>query len=774
MEAASLKVNEASLTGESLPVGKSLDPIEEEVPLGDRRNLGFMGTVVEAGRGKGVIVATGMDTELGKIAGLVQEEPRGETPLQRQLARFARHLSLAILAVVAFIFAIGYLRQPEELFLHFLTAVALAVAAIPEALPAVVTIGLALGLRRMARRNALIRRLPAVEALGSASVICTDKTGTLTTGKMNVRVAVTPEAEYEVEGEGFHPEGEYRRDAEPVDPVEDEVLRRLLLAGLLCNDARLVERDDRWEIDGDSTEGAILVAAIRAGLSRDREEGENPRVAEIPFSSERKRMTTIHAPLGESQQGPPQEQGDGAWTALLQGAEEVTAWMKGAPEVVVARCTRLLRRDGAAPLTESDREAFLNRATELAEQAYRVLAMAYRPLPPNLPSLEAVEEDLICLGMVGIMDAPRREAIEAVEQCRAAGIQVVMVTGDHKVTALAIAREMGIYREDDLVLTGSEMRRLTAGELAKRVERVKVYARLSPEQKVKILDAWKQRGFNVAMTGDGVNDAPALKRADIGVAMGITGTDVAKEAADMVLTDDNFASIVEAVEEGRGVYENIRKFIRYLLSTNSGEVLVLLVASALFLPLPLLPLQILWINLITDGFPALALGVEPKERHLMRRPPRDPREGILAGGIAFHIVWVGLLMTVGTLSLFLWGLGQQGIDYARSLAFYTIAMFQVFHVLAIRVSRDSVFTAGFFRNPYLIGAVFLTALLQLAVIYAPFLQVAFETLPLALDHLLLATGVAATVFVAVEAEKGFRRRRGGESLTTGELPSVEG
>lgn len=455
---------------------------------------------------------------------------------------------------------------------------------------------------------------------------------------------------------------------------------------------------------------------------------------------------------------------------------DVTAWTKGAPEVVVARSTRVLRGDGVAPLSEADREALLERATELAEQAYRVLALAYRPLPPDLPSLEAdaVEEDLVYLGMVGIMDAPRREAIEAVERCRAAGIQVVMVTGDHRVTALAIAREMGIYGEGDLALTGGEVERLTAEELAERVERVKVYARLSPEQKVKIVDAWKRRGFNVAMTGDGVNDAPALKRSDIGVAMGITGTDVAKEAADVVLTDDNFASIVEAVEEGRGVYENIRKFVRYLLSTNSGEVLVLFVASVLFLPLPLLPLQILWINLVTDGFPALALGVEPKERHLMRRPPRDPQAGILAGGIAYHIVWVGLLMTVGTLSLFLWGLGLNGIEYARSLAFYTIAMFQVFHVLAIRVSRESVFTAGFFRNPYLIGAVLLTAFLQLAVIYAPVLQVPFDTLPLALEHLLLATGVAATVFVAVEAEKGVRRRWGGESLTTGGEPSVEG
>ncbi|MFQ5552557.1 MAG: cation-translocating P-type ATPase [Thermoplasmata archaeon] len=763
-EVANLLVNEASLTGESVAVHKGLDPVPEGAPLGDRTNLSFMGTAANVGRGRGFVVATGMATELGRIAGMVQEESVPQTPLQRQLARFAKQLGVVILAVVLFVFLVGYLRDPDAIVELFLTAVALAVAAIPEALPAVVTVGLALGLRRMARRHALIRRLPAVEALGGTTVICTDKTGTLTTGQMNIRIVAVGDREYEVVGEGFAPEGVYRLQGQRVDPADDEGLMRLLSAALLDNDARLVQEGAQWTVLGDPTEGALLVAAMRAGLRPEVLEADLPRVGEVPFTSERKRMTTIHAPVDAETLAEFRARGDETLELLGEIPGKV-AWTKGAPEAVLERSAAVYSDGESVPLTEEDREGILERARSLAWQAYRVLALAYRELPDQLPDLgeETVERDLVYLGLVGMMDAPRKDAIEAVKRSKEAGIEVVMITGDHLLTAEAVAREMGILEEGEDVMTAADLDRLPVKQLAERVEHVKVYARVSPEHKVKIVSAWKRRGAVVAMTGDGVNDAPALRRSDIGIAMGITGTDVAKESSDVVLTDDNFASISVAVEEGRGVYENIRKFVRYLLSTNSGEVMILFVAAAAFLPLPLLPLQILWINLITDGFPAIALAVERKESGLMERPPRDPRTGILSGDMGFHIIWVGLLMTGGSLGLFLWTLDREGLEFARSLTFYTVAMFQVFHVLAIRVSRESVFTAGFFGNPWLIGAVALTVGLQLAVIYFPPLQVAFQTVGLPLADLLIATLVASSVFFAVEVEKGMRRR--GEGYT---------
>ncbi|MFQ5920269.1 MAG: cation-translocating P-type ATPase, partial [Thermoplasmata archaeon] len=614
-------------------------------------------------------------------------------------------------------------------------------------------------LRRMARRHALIRRLPAVEALGATTVICTDKTGTLTTGQMNIRIVAVGDREYKVVGEGFAPDGVFRLEGQAVDPADDEGLMRLLSAALLDNDARLVQEDGQWTVLGDPTEGALVVAAMRAGLRPEVLEADLPRLAEVPFTSERKRMTTIHAPVDAETLAEFRARGDETLPLLGEISGKV-AWTKGAPGAVLERCTALYSDGETVPLTEEDRESILERARSLAWKAYRVLALAYRELPDQLPDLgeEAVETDLVYLGLVGMMDSPRQDAIEAVKRSKAAGIEVVMITGDHLLTAKAVAREMGILEAGEDVMTAAELDRLTVKALAERVERVKVYARVSPEHKVKIVRAWKRKGAVVAMTGDGVNDAPALRRSDIGIAMGITGTDVAKESSDVVLTDDNFASISVTVEEGRGVYENIRKFVRYLLSTNSGEVMILFVAAAAFLPLPLLPLQILWINLITDGFPALALAVERKESGLMERPPRDPRTGILSGDMGFHIIWVGLLMTGGSLGLFLWALEQEGLEFARSLTFYTVAMFQVFHVLAIRVSRDSVFKAGFFGNPWLIGAVSLTVALQLAVIYFPPLQAAFQTVGLPVADLLIATLVASSVFFAVELEKAFRRR----------------
>ncbi len=765
LEVASLRANEASLTGESTPVSKIVEPLPGDVFLGDRRNMAFMGTTVDGGRGKAVVLATGMATELGKIAGLVQQETKEETPLQRQLNRLGKQLGLVVLATAGLIFAIGFLQNPGQVEILFLTAVGLAVAAIPEGLPAVVTICLALGLQRMIKRHALVRKLPAVEALGAATVICSDKTGTLTKGEMNVREILTGDRVYEVRGEGFDPAGEIVLDGGRVDLANHPLLRETLLCGMLCNDASVKREGSRWVVDGDPTEGALVVAGMRVGLDKVALEAESPRVAEIAFTSERKKMSTLHVAsprdaLIEVLAVPEEER-----HLRLSALGPKRLYVKGAPERTLAACSHHMVDGERRPLTDYDRKQYLYRNQEMATRALRVLGLATREFPHELPPVreDALERDLTFLGLVGMMDAPRLDAIKAIQECKRAGIQVVMITGDHKLTAMAVAREMGILGSGDRALTGEELDKTSDAELGRDVERIKVYARVSPEHKMRIVDAWKRKGHIVTMTGDGVNDAPALKRAGLGVAMGITGTDVAKESADMVLLDDNFASIVHAVEEGRGIYDNIRKFVRYMLSTNSGEVLTIFMASILFLPLPLLPLQILWINLITDGFPALALTVEPKERGLMERKPRNPRAGVLAGGIGFHIVWVGSLMTVGTLALFLWSL-QNGVadaehKEARTLAFYVLTMFQVFHVLAIRVERKSVFTEGFFRNRHLIFAVILTVGLQLMVIYVPFLQVAFRTVPLAAEELLLATLVGSSVFFAVELEKWLRRRR---------------
>ena len=765
LEAASLRTNEASLTGESTPVSKIVAPLRGEAFLGDRRNMVFMGTTVDGGRGRAVVVATGMATELGKIAGLVQQETKEETPLQRQLNRLGKQLGIVVLATAGVVFLIGFLQNPGQLEVLFLTAVGLAVAAIPEGLPAVVTICLALGLQRMIKRHALVRKLPAVEALGAATVICSDKTGTLTKGEMNVRSILAGGRLYEVRGEGFDPSGDIRLDGTGVDLGRSPDLREALVCGVLCDDATLKREGDRWVVEGDPTEGALIVAARRAGLDADILQSEQPRVAEIAFTSERKMMSTLHAPVSaEALREILAVSEDRRHLTLAELGAKVL-YVKGAPERVLAACTHHLVDGERRPLTDFDRKQYLFRSQEMATRALRVLGLASRSFPSEVPPIAeaGLEAGLTFLGLAGMMDAPRLDAIKAIEECKRAGIMVVMITGDHKLTAMAVAREMGLLGPGDRALMGEELDKISDEELGRDVERVRVYARVSPEHKMRIVEAWKRKGHIVAMTGDGVNDAPALKRAGLGVAMGITGTDVAKESADMVLLDDNFASIVHAVEEGRGIYDNIRKFVRYMLSTNSGEVLAIFTASVLFLPLPLLPLQILWINLITDGFPALALTVEPKERGLMERKPRDPKAGVLSGGIGFHIAWVGALMTVGTLALFVWSLQNTPADpehrQARTLAFYVLTVFQVFHVLAIRVERKSVFTEGFFRNRHLIIAVLLAVGLQLMVIYVPTFQLAFKTLPLTAGELLLATLIGSSVFFAVELEKWLRRRR---------------
>jgi len=768
LEAASLRVNEASLTGESLPVSKATEALPRETFLGDRKNLVFMGTTVDGGRGKAVVVETAMATELGKIAGLVQQETKEETPLQKQLDRLGRQIGIAVLLAAGLIFVIGVLRElpgldASHVELLFLTAVGLSVAAIPEGLPAIVTISLALGLQRMIRRHALIRKLPAVEALGAASVICSDKTGTLTKGEMNVRAIVASDREYEVRGEGFDPTGDVRIGGQKADLAAHPDLRQLLECAVLCNDAALKNESGRWVVEGDPTEGALLVAAIRADLDPDSIRADMPRLAEVAFTSERKKMSTLHAELSEPDLRAILSVPEGERHTRLEGAGAYL-FVKGAPERVLATCAYHVVEGVRKPLTEYDRKQYLFRNQEMATRALRVLGFAVREFPREVPPLreDALETDLTFLGLAGMMDAPRADAIAAIERCKRAGIHVVMITGDHKLTAMAVAREMGILGEGERALTGEELGRMSDDELVREVDRIRVYARVAPEHKMRIVDAWKKAGHIVAMTGDGVNDAPALKRSDLGVAMGITGTDVAKESADMVLTDDNFASIVSAIEEGRGIYENIRKFVAFLLSANAGEVLVMFIATLAladpqFLPF-FSPVQLLWINLVTDGLPALALGVDPYPTDLMARSPRNPKEGVLSRDILFLIVVVAVILTVGTLGIFFWELaGQADVIRARTVAFTTLVFFELFLVFAIRSPRQTLWSVGPLSNPKLIVAVLASMALQLLVVYTPFLQGPFQTEPLTVVDWVRTLLISFSAFAFVEALKVGRR-----------------
>ncbi|MCX7007188.1 MAG: HAD-IC family P-type ATPase, partial [Kiritimatiellaeota bacterium] len=600
---ANLAVQEASLTGESAPVAKHTPALAAaELPLAERANIAYMGTAVVTGKGRALVSETGMRTELGRIAGMIQAIESEPTPLQKKLAAFGAFLVKLCAVLVALVFVLQWWRAGwhlHDLSEIFLTAVSLAVAAIPEGLPAVVTIALALGVQRMVKRHALIRKLPSVETLGCATVICSDKTGTLTRNEMTVQAVVAGGQHYEVSGIGYAPQGEFRCSGGLRPPSEEPALRAALMCATLCNAASLREEDGSWKITGDPTEAALLTAAAKAGLNRTALETEQPMLEELPFDSERKRMTMIRRTA------------DG----------RRIAYVKGAPDVMLAHCR----------LSDADRAALARTNAELAGRALRVLAVAQRELGPEItePTVENVERDLTFLGLIAMMDPPRAEAKIAMATCRTAGIRAVMITGDDPNTATAIGRELGMLGADDRAMTGAELEKLDDTALAAQVERTPVFARVAPEHKLRIVRAWKQRGQIVAMTGDGVNDAPAVKEADIGVAMGITGTDVTKEVSDMIVTDDNFASIVAAVEEGRGIYDNILKFVHYLLSCNIGEILVMLVASLFGLPAPLLPIHILWINLVTDGLPALALGVDPVDTDIMRRPPRAPTEAVV-------------------------------------------------------------------------------------------------------------------------------------------------
>jgi len=709
VEVVQLRMDEAALTGESVTVDKTLGALpSRELALGDRRNMAFKGTTVAAGRGSGIAVATGMATELGKIAALLDTGVVPQTPLQKRLALFGRRLGLVVIAICVVIFAFGLLRGEEPLLL-FLTAVSLAVAAIPEALPAVVTISLALGATKLAKHNALVRRLPAVETLGSVTCICSDKTGTLTQNRMRV-----------VE---IHCADATMRDWGGV--AENEALRTLFTALALSNDAH---RDRRGRVTGDPTETALLQAAADAGFDKADLEATTPRELELPFDSERKRMTTLH-----------------------RVGDHCVAYTKGAPESVLPRCVTTLGADG------NDRwrgAAVLATAERMAADGLRVLAIARRTWS-HLPSAvdpEALESELAFVGLVGLIDAPRREAKEAVGVCRTAGITPVMITGDHPATARAIALELGIVGAEGRVLTGAELAQLDDEAFAREVADIRVYARVDPAQKIRIVEALQRRGEFVAMTGDGVNDAPALKRADIGVAMGRGGTDVAREASSLVLLDDNFATIVGAVREGRRVFDNVRKFIRFVMAGNSGEIWAIFLAPFLGLPIPLLPIHILWVNLVTDGLPGLALAAEPEERGVMRRPPRPPQESVFAHGMWQHMLWVGLL--IGGLALLAqaWAI-ESGSTHWRTMAFTVLTLAQLAHVMAIRSERDSLFRQGLASNLPLLGAVVVTLALQMAAVYAPFMNVALNTHPLTATELGLCLALSSVVFFAVEAEK---------------------
>lgn len=730
IEAINLKAEEAALTGESVPVEKH-DELTAPLnaPLGDRRNMVFAGTSAVYGRGRAVVVATGMQTEFGHIAGMLQQVKSEITPLQKSLDRVGKTLTLAAFGIVLVIVVLGLFRgQP---FLEIVVfGIALAVAVVPEALPAVVTISLAIGVQRMAKRNALVRQLPAVETLGCTSIICSDKTGTLTKDEMTVRkILLADNTLLEVTGSGYDPKGEFLLNGQPYSVTAS--LKLLLEAATLASDARLAKTDGAWYLKGDPTEAALVVAAKKAGLEKELLDEQFRRVAEIPFSSETKRMTTLHqTPTGS------------------------VAYSKGAAEVIVAACTMYQTKAGVAPLTADLRANFLKATHALAQEALRVIGVAYKPDK----ELTRAEQEMIFLGLFGMIDPPRPEAKEAIARCRAAGIQLMMITGDHPVTAEAIARELNLLAPGGLVITGAELQALSAQELEAKIEGISVCARVSPEHKLRVVEALQKRGHIVAMTGDGVNDAPALKRANIGIAMGITGTDVTKEAAAMTLTDDNFASIVAAVEEGRIIFSNIKKFLVYLLSSNIGEIGLIAIASFAGLPLPLSAVQILYVNLASDGLPALALAVDPGEADIMRRPPRKLSTGLFSRSVMALMLVGGLWSMLANFSLFVWARHQGMADTKiMTLVFVTLILIELLKTYNFRSDYRSVFYRPF-ANRWLNWAVLWEVCLLLAVVYVPILHAPFSTVALSLTDWGIALGAAVTIVPVLEVAKWLLRR----------------
>jgi Ca2+-transporting ATPase len=750
IEVANLRVEEASLTGESEPVDKTNEGLDgENIPLGDRANMVYMGTIVTYGRGLAMVVKTGMDTELGRIAAMIQTVEDDQTPLQKRMDRMGRTLALVALGIVAVVFGLGLLRgeDPGEMFL---TAVAMAVAAVPEGLPAVVAIALALGAQRMLRRQALIRKLPAVETLGSVTVISSDKTGTLTANEMQLKVL-------DVAG--------HTRDLDwlPGQPNPDQslkdfdpALKLLVLGGALNNDAQLVtdpESPEDFMVLGDPTEGALVSAAANLGLAKQDLEAHFPRLDEVPFSSERKRMSTIHEIAQDAAGYLPIPLADAA-----KAGNQAISFTKGAVDGMLEISAQVFVDGQIQPIDQAWKERIEKASESMASEGLRVLGLGYEIIPraANGKLADQAERALVFVGLYGMMDPPRPEAFEAVSVSRAAGIRTIMITGDHPLTAERIARDLGIAGEGGTI-TGRQLSSMSDDELAQQVAHVNVFARVAPEHKLRIVSALQSRGEIVAMTGDGVNDAPALRKADIGVAMGITGTDVSKEASDMVLLDDNYATIVGAVREGRTIFSNIRKFIKYTMTSNAGEVIVMLLAPFFGLPLPLTALQILWINLVTDGFPGLALSVEPTEKDTMKRPPLAPSTGIFAGGLGNHILWVGLLMGLVSLGIGIWG-WRNGNPYWSTMVFTTLTLSQMGHALAVRSDKRSLFAQGLTTNKAMLAAVSMTFVLQLTITYWAPMNEIFKTMPLPPLELGLSLGLSLVVFLAVEVEKFFKRR----------------
>lgn len=746
-ESANLKVEEASLTGESVPSDKDASKaFDSEVSIGDRVNMAYMSTIVTYGRGKGIVVSTGINTEIGRIAEAIQSFGDETTPLQLKLNELGKWLGIACIIICAMVFAIGLIRGGDLLEM-FMVSISLAVAAIPEGLPAVVTIVLALGMKRMVQRNAIVRKLLAVETLGCVTVICSDKTGTLTQNEMTVVRAFTGGTVYKVSGQGYNPTGEFTLEDSNIDPETEPGLKLLFSSGVLCNDSMLEQKnveENLWEIVGDPTEGALVVASAKAGYEKVKMNEDFGRVQELPFDSERKMMTTFHKDFV---------------------ANKIVSFTKGAPDIILNRCTKIYQNGSAVTLTEALRQQIAKVNSEFAGEALRVLAFTYREYDtlPQAINSENIENDLIFVGLMGMIDPARVEAFEAIKTCKAAGIKAVMITGDHRDTAVAIAKDLGLMTENSGVLTGSELDKMSDEELYNRVESTSVYARVSPDHKVRIVDMLKKRGHIAAMTGDGVNDAMALKKADIGVSMGITGTDVAKGTADIILMDDNFATIVSSVEEGRIIYSNIRKFVFFLLSCNVGEILIVFISILMNLPVPLLPIQLLWLNLVTDSFPALALGTEKGDPDIMKQKPRDAKEPILNKSMVIGIVVQSLALLAAVLTAYIWALNkyaggvntitENGLLMARTIAFTTLISAELIRAYSSRSERHSIIKLGVFSNKILVWASLLSFVLLLIVIYIPFLQPVFKTYSLSINDWLVVASLCAIPLLAGELYK---------------------
>jgi Ca2+-transporting ATPase len=730
IDVSNLRVSEAALTGESIPVDKHTGPISGDISLADRKNMVHSGTTINYGRATAMVVRTGMATAIGEIAAAIQEIRPEKTPLQKSISKLSRYIIGIVLSAIGVIIAVGVVRGLDWLEL-FLLGVAAAVSAIPEGLPAVITVVLAIGMQVMARRNAVIRKLSAVETLGSATVICSDKTGTLTLNEMTIRRIYLAGATIEVTGEGYNPEGDFSRDGKPLSPEEDEQLRLHLKIGALCNDALLTCESDFCSIYGDPTEGALVVAAAKAGMTKETLEREFPRVDEIPFQSEKQYMATLH----------PRD-GDGR-----------VAFIKGSPERLLSMSRNYLTRNAIAPLTEEATDTITEANTSMARDAMRVMATGYVDLPAGSEELteDNIKGKVVFVGLAGMADPPREEAKEAVKLCKQAGIKVVMITGDHKVTAESVGKQLDL--PPGKAMSGAELQQLSDKELDELVESISVFARIEPLQKLRIVRAFKRYGHTVAMTGDGVNDAPALKSANIGIAMGITGTDVAKEASDMVLADDNFASVVAAVDEGRAIFNRLRNVIFFLLSTNLGELLALLLSILFIGKAPLLAVQIIWVNLVTDTSAGIPLGLEPKYGDELMQPPRHPKVGLLFAGLLLRVAFMATLMGTGVFLVFNWAIPRMSLEEARTIAFCSMVAFEWFRAFNARSDEHTVFKLGIFRNRWLLMTIGMAVMLQLAVVYTPPLQIAFGTVSLSLGHWTIAVLAGASLFTIEETRK---------------------